>query len=284
MNTLLKSFGPTGALLVIVVSVVPGAISARAALAAETGAARAPAQSAAASDAPAGTTSQTGAGIAVAQGRAPDSAQSSTPRASADFSFTDLRGGQHTLSETRGRATLLEFWASWCVPCRKGFPFLDSLQQKYAGAGLAVVAVTLEEDGDAVSEFVDSHPSRFLIGRDPTGRAGEIFEVGAIPTALLLGPDGQILARFEGGTDTVHRQIEEAVGAVVRGESLDPALAALAGAGKANALAWQREYLADPIMNLDGDILTRSMREHVHASKEGAAGNGGVAGGGCGCN
>jgi len=179
---------------------------------------------------------------------------------------------------------LLEFWASWCVPCRKGFPFLDELQRRHAAEGLTVVAVTLEEDGDAVSEFVESHPAGFLVGRDPSGRAGEVFEVGAIPTAFLLDREGRTLARFEGGTDAVHHGIEEAVEALVRGETLDPALAAISASTKANSLAWQREYLADPIMNLDGDVLTRSMREHVHASKEGAAGNGGVAGGGCGCN
>jgi hypothetical protein len=48
--------------------------------------------------------------------------------------------------------------------------------------------------------------------------------------------------------------------------------------------AWQRGYLADPIMSLDGDRVTQLLREHIHASKEGAAGNGGPAGGGCGCN
>jgi|GEM_PF-882721 len=201
-----------------------------------------------------------------------------------EIAFTDLQGRAHTLAETRGRVTLLEFWASWCVPCRKGFPFLEELQAKYAVDGLAVIALTLEEDGEAVQDFVEDHPSRFLIGRDPTGRAGEVFEVGAIPTAFLLDREGKILARFEGGTDSVHQGIEDAVGAVVSGEALDPALAAAAGAARTNALAWQREYLADPIMNLDGDVLSRSMREHVHASKEGAAGNGGVAGGGCGCN
>jgi len=200
-----------------------------------------------------------------------------------DASFTDLEGRPRALSETRGGVTLLVFWASWCVPCRKGFPFLDELQRRHSGAGFAVVAVTLEEDDGAVSAFVKTHPASFLVGRDPSGRAGEIFEVGAIPSAFLLNREGRVVARFEGGTDAVHRRIEEAVDTVMSGGTLDPALATI-GSTQTNVLVWQREYLADPIMNLDGDVLTRSMREHVHASKEGAAGNGGVAGGGCGCN
>ena len=54
--------------------------------------------------------------------------------------------------------------------------------------------------------------------------------------------------------------------------------------GCAEVSPWERGYLADPIMSLDGDPLTKLLREHIHASKEGAAGDGGAAGGGCGCN
>src|SRR5262245_41270478 len=159
-----------------------------------------------------GSTSRDPADLAGSGDGEAFSAQPDAVPAALDFAFTDLLGRERSLAAARGRVTLLEFWASWCVPCRKGFPFLDALQAKHAGAGLAVVAVTLEEDGDAVREFVESHPAAFLVGRDPSGRAGEIFEVGAIPTALLLDAGGRVLARFEGGTDEVHRQIEDAVG------------------------------------------------------------------------
>src|SRR5262245_47500429 len=75
-----------------------------------------------------------------------------TPEASAamgswvgkDFPYRDIHGRQHLLSENAGNVVLLEFWAPWCIPCRKGFPFLDELQAKNESAGLKVVAVTLE--------------------------------------------------------------------------------------------------------------------------------------------
>lgn len=212
-------------------------------------------------------------------------AESAATPAGLDFSFSDLSGATHTLSEVRGRTTLLEFWASWCVPCRKGFPFLNRLQERHGPAGLKVVAVTLEEDEAAVREFVSDHPGEFLVGRDPSGHAGELYQVAAMPTSILLDRGGRVMARFEGGTDSVHKDIEVALDKVMRGQSLPPVPDRSHGtAGSLGLRAWERGYLADPIMNLDGDVLTRSMKEHVHTSKEGAAGDGGVAGGGCGCN
>jgi cytochrome c biogenesis protein CcmG/thiol:disulfide interchange protein DsbE len=202
-----------------------------------------------------------------------------------DFPFTDLKGASHTLAEFRGSPVLLEFWASWCVPCRKGFPFLDQLQAQHEAGGLKVVAITLETDDEAVRSFVSGFQVRFLVGRDPSGRAAELYGVEAMPTAFLLDRDGKTVARFEGGTEEVHGQMEKTVSALMSGEPLPaPAAAGKKKGPSGNLKAWERGYLADPIMGLDGDPATRVQRDHIHSSKEGAAGDGGVAGGGCGCN
>ncbi len=201
-----------------------------------------------------------------------------------DFTFTAVAGGSHSLSEFKGNVVLLEFWASWCIPCRKGFPFLDQLQAKYGAEGFKVVAVSLETDTSAVLNFVTGFDVKFLVGRDPSGRAGELFQVAAMPTALLLDKEGRILARYEGGTDAVHAEEDKSVAAVLRGETLAAQGAAPRKGPKGNLRAWERGFLADPIMSLDGDPMTRMQRDHIFTSKEGAAGDGGVAGGGCGCN
>lgn len=214
----------------------------------------------------------------------PNVAAAGTVPAARDFAFEDMKGAAHTLAEFRGHPVLLEFWASWCVPCRKGFPFLENLGKKHAAEGLIVIAVTLETDDEAVKAFVSSFPASFLVGRDRTGRSGELFQVAAMPTALLLDPQGTPLARFEGGSEESHRRLEESVAQYLAGRPLTAAPAAGRKGPAGSLKAWERAYLADPIMNLDGDTLTRSMREHIHASKEAAAGDGGVAGGGCGCN
>jgi thiol-disulfide isomerase/thioredoxin len=196
-------------------------------------------------------------------------------------------GNPITLASFKGKVVVLDFWASWCGPCRKSFPFLDELQKRHASEGLQVVGVTLEGDDDAVNGFLASVPVGFTIARDPTEHAGEAFGVVAMPTTFLIGRTGLIEARFEGGDESVHDKVEAAVATLLAGGSLPPGTGVRVAAGveaRGDLKAWQRGYLADPIMNLDGDPLTRVMREHIHASKEGASGDGGAAGGGCGCN
>ncbi len=199
----------------------------------------------------------------------------------------ELYGKPFSLESLRGQVVLLDFWAPWCVPCRTSFPFLQVLQEKHAAEGLRVVGLTLESDDAAITSFLDEVQVHFTIVRDPSEKSGQAFGVVAMPTALLLDRLGTVVARFEGGGDAVHRRIEQAVATLLAGGAL-PADAGVRVASSREATgtikAWRRGFLADPIMNLDGDPLTRLLHEHVHASKEGAAGDGGPAGGGCGCN
>ena len=204
-----------------------------------------------------------------------------------DVKIYGVDGKPFALNTFKGKVVVLDFWASWCAPCRKSFPFLDALQKRHAAEGLAVVGLTLEEDDDAVDAFLASVPVDFTIARDPSERSGEAFGVVAMPTTFLIGRDGSIQARFEGGDDSVHDKIESAVATLLAGRSLPPGTGVRVAASleaQGDLKAWQRGHLADPIMSLDGDPLTRGMREHIHASKEGASGDGGAAGGGCGCN
>jgi len=198
-----------------------------------------------------------------------------------------LEGAPFSLESVRGEVVVLDFWASWCVPCRTSAPFFDGLQDRYGKQGVRVIGLTLEDNEDAVRSFLADVPVRFTILRDPTGAAGEAFQVVAMPTTFLLDPDGRIAARFEGGDKKAHEAIETAVAALAAGKPLPPGVErrvakSLRATGPIKA--WQRGYLADPMMNLDGDAITRMLREHIHASKEGAAGDGGPSGGGCGCN
>jgi thiol-disulfide isomerase/thioredoxin len=194
-------------------------------------------------------------------------------------------GAPFTLSSLKGRVVLLDFWAPWCVPCRASFPFLDGLQEKYGARGLSVVGLTLEEREKAVAAFLDAVPVRFPVVVDPTGKAGEACGVVAMPTTFLIDREGRISARFEGCDPKVHARIETAVAALLAGSATGGDVrvpASLEASGKVKA--WRRGWLADPIMLLDGDPLTKLLKEHIHSSKEAAGGDGGASGGGCGCN
>ncbi len=196
-------------------------------------------------------------------------------------------GKPFSLESLKGRIVVLDFWASWCVPCRSSFPFFNSLVEKYGSRGVSVLGLTLEDDTDAVTNFLDGVPAMFPIVRDPTGRAGEVFEVVAMPTTFLIDREGRVVARFEGSDKHTHEKLDAAVQTLLDQGALP------AGAGvrvpkgleaSGGVKAWERGYLADPIMRLDGDVVRQLFNEHIHASKEGAAGNGGPSGGGCGCN
>jgi thiol-disulfide isomerase/thioredoxin len=197
----------------------------------------------------------------------------------------DLSGRPFALATLKGKIVLLDFWASWCAPCKKSLPALDKLQEKYRDKGLEVVGISLDEDTDAISTFLERAPVKFRILRDPSGKSAEAFSVVAMPTSFLLDAEGRIAARYEGG-DSLAAE-EAAIMKLLQGAAattpVDKRLAVgLQATGTLKA--WRRGHLADPIMNLDGDPLGSMMREHIHSSKEAASGNGGASGGGCGCN
>jgi thiol-disulfide isomerase/thioredoxin len=197
----------------------------------------------------------------------------------------DLSGRAFALASLQNQVVLVDFWASWCGPCRKSFPALDRLNRTYGPKGLKVVGVSLDEDPQAMARFLEAVPVSFQIARDPARRLAEQYRIVAMPTTLLLDRDGREVARFEGGGRIPAE--EKAIAALLAGKALAGSTGATLAAGlraTGGVKAWDRGHLADPIMNLDGDPLSRALWEHIHSSKEGAAGTGGAAGGGCGCN
>ena len=195
----------------------------------------------------------------------------------------DQAGQPFSLAAFKGHVVVVDFWASWCGPCRKSLPELDDLQTRFAPQGVKVVGISLDADAASVTAFLEKVPVRFTILHDPAGQTGEAFSVVAMPTTFLIDREGRIAGRFEGGAHTPEEAA--AVAVLVAGQGALKDVRVASGLQATGGLkAWRRGHLADPIMNLDGDRLTATLREHIHASKEGAAGNGGAAGGGCGCN
>ncbi len=207
------------------------------------------------------------------------------PRPAPALVVPDLQGKAYSLAALKGKVVLVDFWASWCGPCRKSLPFLDQLQARYGAKGFQVVGVALDQEISSVQEFLERTPVHFPILSDTVGKSAEAYGVVAMPTSFLIDAEGRIVARFEGGENL--KAEEAAVVALIEkglptGAGDHRVAAGLQATGSLKA--WQRGHLADPIMSLDGDRLTSLFREHIHASKEGAAGNGGASGGGCGCN
>jgi thiol-disulfide isomerase/thioredoxin len=108
------------------------------------------------------------------------------------------RAGIASLDSLRGRVVLVDFWASWCVPCRRSFPWLGALQERYRAMGLTIVAINLDKDREAADEFLEKHPAEFLVAFDPAGKTAEAYRVSAMPSSYLINRSGTILSSHSG--------------------------------------------------------------------------------------
>ncbi len=102
------------------------------------------------------------------------------------------------LADYRGKTVWLDFWASWCGPCKLSFPWLNDMQQRYAAAGLRVVGVNVDQQPKAAAAFLEARPARFDVAFDPAGTTPRAYAVQAMPTSVLIGPDGRVLMVHRG--------------------------------------------------------------------------------------
>ncbi len=94
------------------------------------------------------------------------------------------------LSAYRGKVVYLDFWASWCNPCRESFPWLNELQQSYGPKGLVVIGVNVDHDRARADQFLQRYGAQFKIVYDPNGDIAGKYDIKDMPTSVLIGRDG----------------------------------------------------------------------------------------------
>ena len=109
-----------------------------------------------------------------------------------NFTLKDMHGKTVKLSSYRGKVVYLDFWASWCKPCVKSFPWMNRIQAKYKKKGLVVLAVNLDKDKSLAWKFLKENRSNFKVLRDPDGDIAEKYEVIAMPSSYLIDKRGRI--------------------------------------------------------------------------------------------
>lgn len=150
-------------------------------------------------------------------------AQSTAPAASGvrvgapapDFTLPDLDGKSVRLSDLRGQVVVLNFWATWCGPCRQEMQTIDKTDAKYQGKPVTILGVNVQESPDQVRGFADLYHLSFTLLLDRDGRVSNSYRVNALPTTFFIDREGIIRNITVGGpmTDTfLERQIESLLG------------------------------------------------------------------------
>jgi thiol-disulfide isomerase/thioredoxin len=106
-----------------------------------------------------------------------------------DFTLRDLQGKETSLRDLRGQVVLLNFWATWCGPCREEMPII---QERYNDGGFALLAINFDESKEIVQWFIDELGIDIPVLLDPGGRVQELYRLRGYPTSFFLDPDGVI--------------------------------------------------------------------------------------------
>jgi peroxiredoxin len=132
-----------------------------------------------------------------------------------DFTLKSSSGENIKLSELRGTVVLLNFWASWCGPCRTEMPLLDNLYQQYRDYGFTVLGVNLDENRDQADMLLSKVPVTFPILFDPQNHTSESYAVDAMPTTVLIDRNGVIRYHHRGYRDGYMDKYDAQVKALV---------------------------------------------------------------------
>lgn len=128
------------------------------------------------------------------------------------FTLTTLDGKSVSLASLKGKVVLLDFWASWCGPCRKSMPHLEQTYQKYQSKGLVVVGVNVDKESDKAKAFLaklaQTVTPSYPLALDANAKVMGAYQVMSMPTAFLIGKDGVVKQKFVGFSDRIAGELE----------------------------------------------------------------------------
>ena len=130
-----------------------------------------------------------------------------------EFTFTSLQGSAMRLSELRGKVVIVEFWATWCPPCREAIPELNKVSEKFRDKNVQLLGISVDKGGDAlvsVSAFVKEHAVVYPVMVDNVNVA---YGVSGIPALFIIDKEGKVVKRhmgfFPGLAETLSKEVEE---------------------------------------------------------------------------
>jgi cytochrome c biogenesis protein CcmG, thiol:disulfide interchange protein DsbE len=124
-------------------------------------------------------------------------------RLAPDIKLPAANGTLVSLAEFKGKVVLVDFWASWCSPCRQSFPAINALFDDFHDRGLQVVAVNVDQERRDADAFLSGRPHTIDVVFDPAGKSAKAFDLQGMPTSYLIGRDGTIRFVHTGFNDKV---------------------------------------------------------------------------------
>jgi len=133
-----------------------------------------------------------------------------------DFTLPLLTGGNATLSSYRGKVVILNFWATWCPPCRVEMPSMETLYQRFNAQGLEILAVDIGENASTVQQFIRSAGYTFPVLLDSANRVSSVYGIEAIPTTYIIDREGKIIGRVVGSIMWDNQRVIAAIDALLK--------------------------------------------------------------------
>jgi thiol-disulfide isomerase/thioredoxin len=130
--------------------------------------------------------------------------------------LADLKGVKHRLADYRGKVVLVNFWATWCVPCREEMPSIERLRASLDARRFAVLAVNLAEPESRIEKFLDAVPVNFTVLLDRDTQTTRAWQAKLLPATYIVGPDGRIRYRHVGELDWSKPEIRELIARLMK--------------------------------------------------------------------
>ncbi len=138
------------------------------------------------------------------------------PTPAPDFTVQRLGSGSVSLKELRGQLVFLNFWATWCLPCKEEMPSMERLHQRYKSRGLVVLGMSVDRNGPAVAPFVKQLGLTFPIGLDPDMAVADRYRVRALPSTFLIDRKGNTVAVAFGAREWDGKAAREVIEALLK--------------------------------------------------------------------
>ncbi len=119
--------------------------------------------------------------------------------------------GAVSLAKLQGKLVYVDFWASWCGPCKQSFPWMNEMQAKYGAKGLQVLAINVDAKREDADKFLAEVPANFLVAFDSKGDSPKQYQIKGMPSSVLVGPDGKVIQVHSGFRADERKALEDAI-------------------------------------------------------------------------